>query len=129
MARPKRRSSVIVEKAQTRLAAVKSIDTSLDLGNGISVKSYATLLEDARTKLEKYNTVLSLVDDAYTDMSAAEKALADQTEKVLIAVAYQYGKDSNEYKMAGGIRKSDRKRPDRKVKEDVAIESSVDESK
>jgi hypothetical protein len=107
MARPKKHSSVIVEKAQTRLAAVKSIDTN--------VKSYSTLLEDARAKLEKYNTVLSLVDDAHTDMSAAEKALADQTERMLIAVAYKYGKDSNEYKMAGGTRKSDRKRPERKA--------------
>jgi hypothetical protein len=125
MARPKKHSSVIVEKAQTRLAAVKSINSNLDLGNGVSVKSYSTLLEDARAKLEKYNTILSLVDDAHTEMSAAEKALADQTERMLIAVAYKYGKDSNEYKMAGGIRKSDRKRPERKVKEEAAIESSV----
>jgi hypothetical protein len=65
-------------------------------------------------------------------MSVAEKALADQTEKMLIAVAYQYGKDSNEYKMAGGTRKSalceiparGRKRPDRKVKE-AAIDESL----
>jgi hypothetical protein len=124
VARKKKYSSTIVEKAQTRLAAVKSIHTNLDLGNGVSVKSYSTLLEDARAKLEKYNTILSLVDDAHADMSAAEKALADQTEKILIAVAYQYGKDSNEYKMAGGTRKSDRKRPDRKVKE-AAIEESI----
>jgi len=115
MSRQKKRSSQIVEKAQTRLAAVKSIDTKLDLGNGFSVQTYTSLLEDARIKIEKYNTVLSLVDDAYTDMSSAEKALADQTEQMLIAVAYQYGKNSNEYQMAGGTRKSDRKRPARKA--------------
>ena len=115
MSRQKKRSSQIVEKAQTRLAAVKSIDTKLDLGNGFSVQTYTSLLEDARIKIEKYNTVLSLVDDAYTDMSSAEKALADQTEQMLIAVAYQYGKNSNEYQMAGGTRKSDRKRPTRRV--------------
>jgi len=115
MSRQKKRSSQIVEKAQTRLAAVKSIDTKLDLGNGFSVQTYTSLLEDARIKIEKYNTVLSLVDDAYTDMSSAEKALADQTEQMLIAVAYQYDKNSNEYQMAGGTRKSDRKRPARKA--------------
>lgn len=115
MSRQKKSSSQIVEKAQTRLAAVKSIDTNLDLGNGFSVQTYTSFLEDARTKLEKYNTVLSLLDDAYTEMSSAEKALADQTEQMLIAVAYRYGKNSNEYKMAGGTRKSDRKRPARKA--------------
>jgi hypothetical protein len=125
MSRQKKRSSQIVENAQTRLAAVKSIDTKLDLGNGFSVQTYTSLLEDARIKIEKYNTVLSLVDDAYTDMSSAEKALADQTEQMLIAVAYQYGKNSNEYKMAGGTRKSDRKRPDRKVKTDDMVSASA----
>jgi hypothetical protein len=124
MSRQKKRSSQIVEKVQTRLAAVKSIDTNLDLGNGFSVKTYTSLLEDARIKIEKYNTVLSLVDDAYTEMSAAEKALADQTEQMLIAVAYQYGKNSNEYKMAGGTRKSDRKRPARKAEPTDAMVSA-----
>jgi len=124
MSRQKKRSSQIVEKAQTRLAAVKSIDTKLDLGNGFSVQTYTSLLEDARIKIEKYNTVLSLVDDAYTDMSSAEKALADQTEQMLIAVAYQYGKNSNEYQMAGGTRKSDRKRPARKAEPTDAMVSA-----
>jgi len=124
MSRQKKRSSQIVEKAQTRLAAVKSIDTKLDLGNGFSVQTYTSLLEDARIKIEKYNTALSLVDDAYTDMSSAEKALADQTEQMLIAVAYQYGKNSNEYQMAGGTRKSDRKRPARKAEPTDAMVSA-----
>jgi hypothetical protein len=125
MSRQKKRSSQIVENAQTRLAAVKSIDTKLDLGNGFSVQTYTSLLENARIKIEKYNTALSLVDDAHTEMSAAEKVLADQTEQMLIAVAYQYGKNSNEYKMAGGTRKSDRKRPDRKVKTDDIVSTSA----
>jgi hypothetical protein len=35
--------------------------------------------------------------------------------KVLLGVAYKYGKDSEEYEMAGGVRKSKRKRPVRAV--------------
>jgi hypothetical protein len=34
---------------------------------------------------------------------------------MLIAVAAKYGKDSYEYEMAGGIRKSERKRPTRRL--------------
>jgi hypothetical protein len=114
MSRKKRYSSRTLDKAQTRLAAVKSIAPSLDLGNGFSVQTYATLLEEARSRLEQYNTALSRVDIAYDDMSQSEKALAEWSEQMLIAVAYRYGKNSNEYKMAGGTRRSDRKRPLRK---------------
>jgi hypothetical protein len=123
MSRKKRYSSRTLEKAQTRLAAVKSIDPTLDLGNGFSVQTYATLLEDARSKLEQYNTSLSLVDVAYTDLSRTEKALAEWSEQMLIAVAYHYGKSSNEYKMAGGTRRSDRKRRPRKTEEATAVEA------
>jgi hypothetical protein len=71
-------------------------------------------LEDARQKLETYNTVLSVVDKSYTAITDAEKVIAEWTERMLIAVAYQYGKDSDEYQMAGGTRRSDRKRPKRR---------------
>jgi septum formation inhibitor MinC len=115
MSRRKKHSSIIVEKAQTRLAAVKAIDSNLDLGNGLTVQMFSSKLEEARDRMEKYNTVLSLVDEAYSAMFASEKALAECTENMLIGVAYKYGKNSDEYKMAGGTKKSDRKRPTRKT--------------
>ncbi|MHC5609462.1 MAG: hypothetical protein ACYTXA_00075 [Nostoc sp.] len=36
--------------------------------------------------------------------------MADYSEKILLGVAYKFGKNSHEYQMAGGTRKSDRKR-------------------
>ncbi|MEH2182149.1 hypothetical protein [Nostoc sp.] len=36
--------------------------------------------------------------------------MADYSEKILRGIAYKYGNNSHEYQMAGGIRKSDRKR-------------------
>jgi hypothetical protein len=48
-------------------------------------------------------------------MIEAEKAVSSFSEKTLIGVAFQYGKDSPEYGMAGGIRKSQRKRSTRKA--------------
>jgi hypothetical protein len=44
-----------------------------------------------------------------------EKEIRVLSERMLIAMAAKYGKDSYEYEMAGGMRKSDRKRPTRKV--------------
>ncbi|MHC5599596.1 MAG: hypothetical protein ACYTXC_27285 [Nostoc sp.] len=41
------------------------------------------------------------------------------TEHMLLSVAAKYGKNSDEYKMAGGVRRSDRKRPVRKLKQEA----------
>ena len=114
MSRQKKYTSIKLEKAQTRLAALKSINVALDLGNGLTVKAYSQMIEEARQKLETYNTALSVVDQSYAAVTDAEKTIAEWTERMLIAVAYQYGKNSDEYQMAGGTRRSDRKRPKRR---------------
>ncbi|BAY60611.1 hypothetical protein NIES22_06700 [Calothrix brevissima NIES-22] len=43
-----------------------------------------------------------------------EKRLAEFCERMLTGVASKYGRNSDEYQMAGGVRKSDRKRNTRK---------------
>lgn len=110
----KKHSSAALEKAQTRLAALKSISQTLDLGNGLTVASFSQIIEDARQKLELYNTSLSAVDQTYTAMEDSEDIMAEWTERMLIGVASKYGKNSNEYKMAGGTRRVERKRPQRR---------------
>lgn len=124
MSRRKKYTSTRLEKAQTRLAALKSIQATLDMGNGLTVRAYSELIEDARQKLEAYNTALSIVDQSYAAVTDAEEVVAEWTERMLIAVAYQYGKDSEEYQMAGGTRRSDRKRPKRREVQTVS-ESAV----
>lgn len=71
------------------------------------------LIEKLRTKIDAYNTVLSIIDSSKTEIEELEKNLGDITEKMLIGVAFQYGNDSREYQMAGGVRKSDRIRKNR----------------
>jgi hypothetical protein len=114
MSRRKKQSSVILEKAQTRLASLKSIDGALDLGNGLTIEMFNQLVETGRQKLETYNTALSTVDQAYTAVAESEKVLAEWTERMLLGVAGKYGKNSDEYKMAGGTRRVERKRPKRR---------------
>ncbi|MCI5227560.1 MAG: hypothetical protein D3918_13095, partial [Candidatus Electrothrix sp. AX2] len=43
-----------------------------------------------------------------------EKELRDLSSRMLSGVKVKYGRDSNEYEMAGGTRLSDRKRKSRK---------------
>ncbi|MDZ8052235.1 MAG: hypothetical protein RMX68_030185 [Aulosira sp. ZfuVER01] len=114
MGRPKR-TSIILEKAQRRIAGLKTIDASLDLGNGLTVEIFSELIEDTHRKLEAHNMALSAADQTGTLISQAERSLADLSERMLTGVASKYGKGSDEYEMAGGARKRTGKRNSRKV--------------
>lgn len=114
MPRPKR-SSKVLDRAERRSAAIKAIDATLDLGNGHTVDSFNSVIAATRTKLFAYNSSLSTVDAAQTVLVEAEKELMELTAHILLSVAAKYGKDSYEYEMAGGTRRSERKRPVRKT--------------
>ncbi|WP_375514922.1 hypothetical protein [uncultured Nostoc sp.] len=123
MSRPKRGSKVL-DRAQRRIAALKSISPSLDLGNGVTIDSFAAVIKTTQEKLEAYNSSLSTVDLTQGALELAEKSLMELTEHMLLSVAAKYGKNSDEYKMAGGVRRSDvydglrlRKRPVRQPKQ------------
>ena len=76
----------------------------------MTIEAYNAAIEDTRSKLTAYNTLLSQSDEAANVFDAAEANLRDLTDRMLAAVAARYGRDSNEYEQAGGKRKSDRKR-------------------
>ncbi|MBN3924768.1 hypothetical protein [Nostoc sp. NMS4] len=109
MARSKRNSRTL-GKAELRLASIKSISPTLDVGESLTVKDYTQKIESLRQSLEAYNTNLSTIDVLLTQIVENEQDLADYSEKILSGIAYKYGNNSHEYQMAGGIRKSDRKR-------------------
>jgi hypothetical protein len=110
MARAKRNSQAL-EKANIRLASIKSISATLDFGNGISVATYTAKISATKTALDDYNTALSLIDERLNLIGNLEKELKDMNEQVLISVAAKYGKNSMEYEKAGGVRKSEKKKP------------------
>ncbi len=105
MARTKRMSSVL-ESAQTRLAALSTIDPKLSLGAGLGISDYDAQITCTHTALDTYNTLLSQVDGAYNSFLAEEASLRDLNERMLAGVGAIYGKDSSQYEMAGGVRKA-----------------------
>jgi hypothetical protein len=115
MARQKR-SSRVIEKAQQRAAGLKTIGSKLELSNSLTLENYVATIEQIRSKLEGYNSLLAKVNVARADLFEGEKQLQYMSEDMLIGVASKYGKDSYEYKLAGGTRRSERKRPVRKPK-------------
>ena len=116
MPRNKKSATQIMIDANNRLAGLKSIEENLDLGNGLSNEAFNTLINNNFDALERYNTLLSQVDQVSNDFDVLQKKLKDTHERMLLAVAAKYGKDSDEYEMAGGKRKSERKRPTLKNK-------------
>ncbi|WP_264522312.1 hypothetical protein [Flavobacterium sp. N1994] len=105
-----------LDKGRTRLAAVKSINAALDLGNGLTIENYEAEVGKTKDAVELYNTTLSTIDDLYNTALARIESLKDWNERMLNGVASKYGTNSSEYEMAGGVRKSERKKPVRKVK-------------
>ncbi|MEH2399649.1 hypothetical protein [Nostoc sp.] len=109
MARRKR-TSLVLEKAVRRAASINSIDLNLDLGNGLTLPAFSTLIERMRTRENAYNSALSSLDKLYREMLETEDELGDMTEHMLMAVGTRYGKSSVEYGMAGGVPKNQRRK-------------------
>lgn len=111
MGRKKLVSVKAYDIAKARLAGLKSIDPNLDLGNGLTVDSYEKAITIYSGDVGQYNTTLSTVDDQYNSCKESLLVLKDQSERMLTGVASKYGKNSSQYEMAGGKKKSDRKKP------------------
>lgn len=106
----KKRTSPFLQKAELRAAGLKAIDPSLDFGDARSLQNMTQLIQQLRTKIDAYNTALCVIDSYKIEIAQLEKNLSDLAERMLIGIAFKYGKDSREYEMAGGVRKSERVR-------------------
>ena len=109
MARVKR-TSPSIDNARTRAATLASIGQPLDLGNGLTLEFLIRSIEAAAAKLANYNTKVSELNGLTNDLNAAEKDLAQLTSRMLAGVAAKFGRDSEEYAKAGGVRTSARSR-------------------
>jgi len=110
----RKKGSRTIETALKRAAGLSSISANLDLGQGLTLEAFQGAIRDAQARLDAYNEALSAADAAANAFAAAEAKLRDLSSRMLNAVAAVYGKDSDEYEKAGGVRKSERKRPKRK---------------
>jgi phage shock protein A len=110
-----KKSSRHYEKANTRLASLKSIDTNMGLGNGLTVAIYEQAIDDLRNRIDQNNTHLSMIDEIKNQVKAGESVVKYLSERMLAGVASKFGKNSDKYEMAGGRKKSERRRPSKKV--------------
>ncbi len=105
------RTSSALASSLRRWERLSSIIPQPDFGAGFTIADFKTKI-DALASLEaNYNRARSEVDAQLSTLKKAEKELLDYRERILTAIAFIYGKDSEEYVAAGGVRKSERKRP------------------
>lgn len=125
MARTKS-SSRILENAELRSAGLKAIDPHIDFGEARNLTNMIQLIEQLRSKIDYHNTALIVINSAKTEIKELEKKLGELSEKMLIGVAFKYGKDSREYEMAGGVRKSERIRRSTRSRLKAGAETPVE---
>ena len=106
----KRKVSPTIAKAKVRMSGMKSIDPTLDLGNGMSIAAYEAAIQAAEHRIETYNMAISNIGQLQNSVAEAEMLLSDLSERMLSTVAGRYGKKSDQYEMAGGTKRTTRRR-------------------
>ncbi len=106
----RKRNSMSLTKAERRIEGMQTINPQLDFSNGFSIATYNTKVIELREKLAAYNQAQTIADKTHNALIEAERELNTYSEQMLLNVASHYGKNSDEYEMAGGTRRSDRKK-------------------
>ncbi|RCJ19982.1 hypothetical protein A6S26_04430 [Nostoc sp. ATCC 43529] len=109
----KKRSSQILKKAQFRVAGLKAIDPNLNFDDTYNLQNLTQLLEKFHNMLNDYNAAIAMIDSSKKKLDEMEKTLSQVSDKMLTWVGCKYGKNSNEYELAGGVRDSERIRKSR----------------
>ena len=109
------RSSKSLQISRRRLEKLSGINPAPNLAAGITISDFAVKIDEVAATEASYNTSLSASDTILTVLKVKERELRDIRERMLTAIAFLYGKDTEQYVAAGGIRKSERKRPRAKM--------------
>jgi hypothetical protein len=130
MPQQRKTMSRVLKLATKRSASIASIDMELDLGNGLTLASFQAAVGETRQKLDAYNTLLARAAEARDGLASAEANLGDLHERMLAGIAARFGRDSVQYVMAGGTRKSEaiRKRVATRLTAGATSTSSVETS-
>lgn len=104
----RKKTSSLLEKTEQRNIGFQTIDPNLDFGNSISLKHLSELTGKLRNEINQYNRMLNSLDSAKENIEILEKTIRETSERLVNGVASKYGKDSREYELTGGVRKSER---------------------
>ncbi|MDZ8034473.1 MULTISPECIES: hypothetical protein [unclassified Nostoc] len=124
----KKRSSRILEKAEFRVAGLKAIDPQINFDNTYNLQNLTQLIDNFHNMLDDYNAAIAMIDSSRNKLDDMEKTLSQVSDKMLTWVGCKYGKNSNEYELAGGVRDSERIRKSRLTRLKSNTDKTSDEN-
>ncbi len=107
------RTSIALTQAENRLLGLKAVNPGLDFGNDRSITQLNLQTTELRTKLAEYNDAIAALESRKNELRDLEKDVNELSSIMLKGVGFEYGQDSHEYELAGGVRMSDRIRKSR----------------
>jgi hypothetical protein len=125
----RKRSSRILEKAEFRVAGLKAIDPNIKFDDTCNLQNLTQLIEQFHNMLDDYNAAIAMIDSSKQKLDETEKTLSQVSDKMLMGVAFKYGKNSTEYELAGGVRDSDRIRKSRLTRLKANTDKTSNENK
>jgi hypothetical protein len=124
----RKRSSRILEKAEFRVAGLKAIDQNINFDDTHNLQNLNQLIENFHNTLDDYNAAIAMIDSSRKKLDEMEKNLSQLSDKMLMGVGFKYGKNSNEYELAGGVRDSERIRKSRLTRLKSNTDKTSDEN-
>ncbi|MDZ7959266.1 MAG: hypothetical protein RMY34_15520 [Aulosira sp. DedQUE10] len=122
----KQRTSRILEKAEFRVARLKAIDPNITFDDNYNLRNLTQIIQQFHNMLDEYNADMAVIDSSRTKLDEMEKTLKNISDKMLAGVGFKYGKDSNEYELAGGVKQSERTRKSRLTRLKNSAEKTAD---
>ncbi|MEH1946681.1 MAG: hypothetical protein V7K77_06950 [Nostoc sp.] len=124
----RKRSSRILEKAEFRVAGLKAIDPKINFDDTYNLQNLTQLIDNFHNMLDEYNAAIAMIDSSRKKLDEMEKTLSQVSDKMLMGVGFKYGKNSNEYELAGGVRDSERIRKSRLTRLKSNTDKILDEN-
>ncbi|BAY08093.1 hypothetical protein [Calothrix sp. NIES-2098] len=124
----RQRTSRILEKAKFRVARLKAIDPNISFDDNCNLQNLTQLIDQVNNILNDYNDAIAVIDSSKKKLDEMEKALSNLSDKILVGVGLRYGKNSDEYELAGGVRDSERIRKGRLTRLKNNAEKTTDEN-
>ncbi|MEH1969042.1 MULTISPECIES: hypothetical protein [unclassified Nostoc] len=124
----RKRSSRILEKAEFRVAGLKAIDPKINFDDTHNLQNLTQLIDNFHNVLDDYNAAIAMIDSSRKKLDEMEKTLSQVSDKMLMGVGFKYGKNSNEYELAGGVRDSERIRKSRLTRLKSNTDKTSDEN-
>ncbi len=123
------KNSSVLADAEARLIGLKTVDATLDFGNDRSVAALDALVEQLRTKIAEQKAAIAAIEAGKIQIKALEKEVSTLSSQMLRGVEFEFGQNSSQYEIIGGVTTDERLRRARQtILKNAADKNSADKN-